>query len=56
MLENHTNLTADAAHLILARSGDILSIQNDLPSCGFDQAVNAAQHGGFSGTTQANHC
>ena len=55
MLEDHTDLTADEAHLILAGGGDILPIPNDLPSGGFDQPVDAAQQGGFPGAAQTDH-
>ena len=55
MLEDHADLAADAAHLILAGGGNILPIQYDLPTRGFNQTVDAAQHGGFPRTAQTDH-
>ena len=48
MLEDHADLAADAQHFILAGCSDIFSVPDDLPFSGFDQAVDAAQQGGFS--------
>ncbi len=55
MLEDHTDLAANAQHFILAGSGDILPIPDDLSLGGFDQAVDAAQQSRFARTTQADH-
>ena len=56
MLEDHADLAPDAQHLVLAGLGDVHAIPDDLTGGWLNQAVDAAQQGGFPRTAQSDNC
>jgi hypothetical protein len=55
VLEDHPDFPANKTKFALIGRGDIASVPQDATLGRFNQAIDTAQQGRFTGTTQANN-